>query len=61
MMEDIDEGIMINNGSEALNSLFRVEQTLLVMLIMERTWYKYAKWYDKGEMEVLNLHRACKQ
>jgi hypothetical protein len=52
---------MTNNGSEALNSVFRVERTLPVALIMEGTWYKCAKWFDKREMEALNLHRACKQ
>jgi hypothetical protein len=54
-------GIMTNNGSEALNSAFRVEQTLPVAVIMEGTWYKCAKWFDKREMEALNLYRACKQ
>jgi hypothetical protein len=34
---------MTNNGSEALNSVFRVERTLLVAAIMEGTWYKCAK------------------
>jgi hypothetical protein len=52
---------MTSNGSEALNSLFRVERTLSVAAFMEGTWYKCAKWFDKREMEVLNLHRACKQ
>jgi hypothetical protein len=52
---------MTNNGSEALNSVFRVERTLPIAAIMEGTWYKCAKWFDKREMEALNLHRACKQ
>jgi hypothetical protein len=56
MMEDI----MTNNGSEALNSVFRVERILPVAAIIEGTWYKYAKWFYKREMEALNLHRACK-
>jgi hypothetical protein len=54
-------GIMTSNGSKALNSFFRVERTLLVTAIMEETWYKCVKCFDKREMEVLNLHRACKQ
>jgi hypothetical protein len=37
MIEDIDGGIMISNGSEALNSLFRVERTLLIEVIIEGT------------------------
>jgi MULE transposase domain len=52
-------GIMTIHGSEALNSLFRVERTLPVMVIMKRTWYKYVKWFDKREMETLNL-QGCK-
>jgi hypothetical protein len=52
---------MTSNGSEVLNSLFRVERTLSVAVIMEGTRYKCAKWFDKKEMEALNLHRACKQ
>jgi hypothetical protein len=36
-------GIMTSNGSEALNSLFRVERTLSVAVIMQGTWYKCAK------------------
>jgi hypothetical protein len=52
---------MTSNGSEALNSVFRVERTLPVTAIVEGTWYKYAKWFDKREMETLNMHRACKQ
>jgi hypothetical protein len=54
-------GIMTSNGSEALNSVFRFERTLPVAAIMEGTWYKCAKWFDKREMEALILHRACKQ
>jgi hypothetical protein len=54
-------GIMISNDSEALNSVFRVERALPVAAIMEGIWYKYAKWFDKREMEALNLHRVCKQ
>jgi hypothetical protein len=52
---------MTSNGSEALNSVFRVERTLPVAAIMEGTWYKCVKWFDKREMESLNLHRAYKQ
>jgi hypothetical protein len=52
---------MNNNCSEALNSVFRVERTLPVAAIVEGTWYKYAKWFNKREIEALNLHRACKQ
>jgi hypothetical protein len=52
---------MTSNGSEALNSVFRVERTLPVAAIMEGTWYKCAKWFDKREMEALNLQRAGKQ
>jgi hypothetical protein len=54
-------GIMTSNGSEALNSVFRVERTLPVAAIVEGTWYKCAKWFDKREMKALNLHKACKQ
>jgi hypothetical protein len=36
-------GIMTNNGSEALNNVFRVERTLSFTTIMEGTWYKCAK------------------
>jgi hypothetical protein len=43
-------GIITNNGSGALNSLFRVERTLPVVAIVEGTWYKYAKWFDKREI-----------
>jgi hypothetical protein len=35
MMEDIDGGIMINNGLEALNNVFKVERTLSVTAIVE--------------------------
>jgi hypothetical protein len=52
---------MTSNGSEALNNVFRVERTLPIAAIMEGTWYKCAKWFDKKEMKALNLHRACKQ
>jgi hypothetical protein len=61
MIKDIDGGIMTNNDSEVLNSVFRVERTLPVTAIVEETWYKCAKWPDKREIEALNLHRACKQ
>jgi hypothetical protein len=44
---------MTSNGSEALNSVFRVERTLPVAAIMEGTWYKSAKWFDKREMKAL--------
>jgi hypothetical protein len=37
MMEDIDGGIKTSNGSEALNSVFRVERTLPVAAIVEGT------------------------
>jgi hypothetical protein len=53
-------GIMTSNDSEALNSIFIFERTLSVTAIMKGTWYKCAKWFDKREIEVLNLHRACK-
>jgi hypothetical protein len=46
---------MISNDSKALNSLFRVGRTLSIATIVERTWYKYAKWFDKREMEALNI------
>jgi hypothetical protein len=51
---------MTNNGLEALNSVFKVERTLSVATIMEGTWYKYAKWFDKREMEPLRgiIYRA---
>jgi hypothetical protein len=52
---------MTSNGSEALNSIFRVERTLPVTAIMEGTWYKCTKWFNKREMKALNLHGACKQ
>jgi hypothetical protein len=51
---------MTSNGSESLNSLFRVERILPVAVIMEGIWYKCAKWFDKREIKVLNLHRAYK-
>jgi hypothetical protein len=54
-------GIMTSNGSEALNSVFRVERTLPVAAIVKGTWYRCAKWSDKRKMEALNLHRAYKQ
>jgi hypothetical protein len=54
-------GIMTSNGSEALNSVFRVERTLPVATIMEGTWYKCVKWFDKREIKSLNMHRECKQ
>jgi hypothetical protein len=52
---------MTSNGSEALNSVFRVERTLPIAAIVERTWYKCAKWFDKREMEALNLQRVGTQ
>jgi hypothetical protein len=52
---------MTSTGSEVLNSVFRVERTLSVIAIVEGTWYKCVKWFDKREMEALNLQRADKQ
>jgi hypothetical protein len=52
---------MTSNGSEALNSVFRVERTLPIAAIVEGTWYKCAKWFDKREMEALNLQRVGTQ
>jgi hypothetical protein len=52
---------MTSNGSEALNSVFKVKRTLPVAAIMEGTWYKCVKWFDKREMKALNMQRAGKQ
>jgi hypothetical protein len=39
--------IMINNGSETLNNVFRISRQLLVCAIVENTWHKYVEWFYK--------------
>jgi hypothetical protein len=40
-------GIMINNGSESLNNVFRIARQLLVCAIVENTWHKCVEWIYK--------------
>jgi hypothetical protein len=40
-------GIMINNGSESLNSVFRIARQLSICAIVENTWYKCVEWFYK--------------
>jgi hypothetical protein len=38
---------MISNGSESLNSVFRIAIQLLVCAIVENTWHKCVEWFYK--------------
>jgi hypothetical protein len=40
-------GIMTSNGSESLNSVFRVVRQLPVSAIVDRTYYKVVDWFVK--------------
>ncbi|KAJ3678781.1 hypothetical protein LUZ61_021322 [Rhynchospora tenuis] len=50
-------GLMTSNGSESLNSIFRVERRLPVTAIVEGTFYKCANWMNKRTQLVLERHR----
>jgi hypothetical protein len=39
--------IMISNGSESLNNVFRIARQLLVCAIIENTWHKCVEWFYK--------------
>jgi len=40
-------GIMTTNGSESMNSVFRVARQLPVTAIVEATWYKCVQWFGE--------------
>jgi hypothetical protein len=40
-------GIMTSNGSEALNSVFKIARTLPVTAIVEESFYKCVEWFVK--------------
>ncbi|KAJ3696672.1 hypothetical protein LUZ61_000377 [Rhynchospora tenuis] len=46
-------GIMTSNGSESLNSVFRVERRLPVTAIVEGTFYKCSNWMNQRTQLVL--------
>jgi hypothetical protein len=50
--QHLDDGlnrweIMISNGSESLNSVFRIARQLLVCAVVENTWHKGVEWFYK--------------
>jgi hypothetical protein len=40
-------GILINNGSESLNGVFRIARQLPVCAIIQNTWHKCVEWFYK--------------
>jgi hypothetical protein len=40
-------GIMTSNGLESLNRVFKTCRCLLVVAIVEGTWYKCVNWFDE--------------
>jgi hypothetical protein len=38
-------GIMISNGSESLNNVFKIARQFSVCAIVETAWHKYVKWF----------------
>jgi hypothetical protein len=50
--QHLDDGlnpweIMTSNGSESLNSVFRIARQHLVCTIVENTWHKCVEWFYK--------------
>jgi hypothetical protein len=39
--------IMISNGSESLNNVFRIARQLSICTIVENTWHKCVEWFYK--------------
>lgn len=54
-------GIMITNGSESLNNVFRLSRRLPMAVIVDDTLYKCNIWFVKRRNRAMNLANANQQ